>query len=83
MAQKKAGGSTRNGRDSISKRLGIKCFGGQKVKSGFILVRQRGTSYHPGKNVGKGSDDTLYAKIHGIVKYSIKGFKKRRTVEII
>jgi large subunit ribosomal protein L27 len=62
MAQKKAGGSTRNGRDSISKRLGVKCFGGQLVKSGFIILRQRGTSYHPGKNVGKGSDDTLYAK---------------------
>jgi large subunit ribosomal protein L27 len=83
MAQKKAGGSTRNGRDSISKRLGIKCFGGQLVKSGFIILRQRGTSYHPGKNVGKGSDDTLYAKKEGLVKYSIKGYKKRRTVEII
>jgi len=77
MAQKKAGGSTRNGRDSISKRLGIKCFGGQLVKSGFIILRQRGTSYHPGNNVGKGSDDTLYAKKSGIVKFSIKGYKKK------
>ena len=83
MAQKKAGGSTRNGRDSQSKRLGIKCFGGQTVKSGFIILRQRGTSYHPGKNVGRGNDDTLYAKKNGLVKYSIKGYKKRRTVEII
>lgn len=83
MAQKKAGGSTRNGRDSQSKRLGIKCFGGQFVKSGFIILRQRGTSFHPGKNVGIGSDDTLYAKNNGFVKYSIKGYKKRKTVEII
>lgn len=83
MAQKKAGGSTRNGRDSISKRLGIKCFGGQLVKAGYIILRQRGTSYHPGNNVGKGSDDTLYAKKKGTVKFSIKGYKKRRTVEII
>jgi len=83
MAQKKAGGSTRNGRDSISKRLGIKCFGGQSVKAGYIILRQRGTSYHPGKNVGKGSDDTLYAKRNGTVKFSIKGYRKRRTVEII
>lgn len=83
MAQKKAGGSTRNGRDSISKRLGIKCFGGQLVKAGYIILRQRGTSYHPGNNVGKGSDDTLYAKKNGTVKFSIKGYKKRRTVEII
>jgi len=83
MAQKKAGGSTRNGRDSASKRLGIKCFGGQSVKAGFIILRQRGTSYHPGNNVGKGSDDTLYAKKNGIVQFCIKGYKKRRTVEII
>jgi len=83
MAQKKAGGSTRNGRDSISKRLGVKCFGGQQVKSGFIILRQRGTSYHPGKNVGKGSDDTLYAKKNGVVKFSLKGYKQKRTVEII
>jgi large subunit ribosomal protein L27 len=83
MAQKKAGGSTRNGRDSASKRLGIKCFGGQVVKSGFIILRQRGTAYHPGKNVGKGSDDTLYAKKNGRVKYSLKGYKQRRTVEIV
>ena len=80
MAQKKAGGSTRNGRDSISKRLGVKCFGGQLVKPGSIIIRQRGTSYHPGKNVGKGSDDTLYAKKEGLVKYSIKGYKKRQHI---
>ena len=83
MAQKKAGGSTRNGRDSASKRLGVKCFGGQLVKSGNIIIRQRGTSYHPGNNVGKGKDDTLYAKKAGIVKFSIKGYKKRRTIEIV
>lgn len=83
MAQKKAGGSTRNGRDSISKRLGIKCFGGQTVKAGFIILRQRGTPYHPGKNVGIGKDDTLYAKKSGIVQYLVKGYRKRRTVNIV
>jgi large subunit ribosomal protein L27 len=69
MAHKKGGGSTRNGRDSKAKRLGVKRFGGQMVKGGTILVRQRGTKIHPGNNVGKGSDDTLFAKIDGIVTF--------------
>jgi len=69
MAHKKGGGSTRNGRDSQSKRLGVKRYGGEKVTGGSILVRQRGTKFHPGMNVGKGSDDTLFAKIDGVVKF--------------
>jgi len=69
MAHKKGVGSTRNGRDSESKRLGVKRFGGQFVRAGNILVRQRGTKFHPGMNVGKGSDDTLFAKIDGIVSF--------------
>jgi large subunit ribosomal protein L27 len=69
MAHKKGGGSTRNGRDSHSKRLGVKRFGGEKVTGGTILVRQRGTKIHPGVNVGRGGDDTLFAKIDGVVKY--------------
>ena len=73
MAHKKGQGSTRNGRDSQSKRLGVKKFGGQLVKAGNILVRQRGTKYHPGRNVGKGSDDTLFAKAHGFVLFDDKG----------
>jgi large subunit ribosomal protein L27 len=69
MAHKKGAGSTRNGRDSNSQRLGTKVYGGQIVKGGAILVRQRGTKIHPGRNVGKGGDDTLFAKIGGFVKY--------------
>jgi large subunit ribosomal protein L27 len=69
MASKKAGGSTRNGRDSQSKRLGVKRFGGELVKSGTIIVRQRGTKVHPGKNVGVGSDFTIFAKVEGIVTF--------------
>jgi large subunit ribosomal protein L27 len=69
MAHKKGGGSTRNGRDSESKRLGVKRFGGQEVTAGSILVRQRGTRIHPGEGVGKGSDDTLFAKQAGVVRY--------------
>ncbi len=69
MAHKKGVGSTRNGRDSESKRLGVKRFGGQFVRAGNILVRQRGTKFHPGMNVGRGSDDTLFAKIDGIVSF--------------
>lgn len=69
MAHKKGVGSSRNGRDSAGQRLGVKRFGGQIVRAGNILVRQRGTKIHPGVNVGKGSDDTLYAKIDGIVKF--------------
>ena len=78
MAHKKGVGSTRNGRDSESKRLGVKMFGGQKVKAGNILVRQRGTKFHPGFNVGKGRDDTLFALIAGIVKFERKGKKKQQ-----
>jgi large subunit ribosomal protein L27 len=70
MAHKKGGGSTKNGRDSISKRLGVKRSGGQIVSAGSILVRQRGTKFHPGLNVGKGKDDTLFAKIDGTVVYA-------------
>ena len=78
MAHKKGVGSTRNGRDSESKRLGVKMFGGQTVKAGNILVRQRGTKFHPGLNVGKGSDDTLFARIAGIVKFERKGKTKQQ-----
>ena len=73
MAHKKAGGSTRNGRDSESKRLGVKKFGGQYVLAGNIIVRQRGTKFHPGKNVGIGKDHTLFAKIDGELKFEKKG----------
>jgi large subunit ribosomal protein L27 len=72
MAHKKGVGSSRNGRDSESKRLGVKRFGGQIVRAGNILVRQRGTKFHPGVNVGKGSDDTLFAKIDGVVSFERK-----------
>ena len=82
MAHKKGGGSSVNGRDSNAKRLGVKCFGGQKVTAGSIIVRQRGTVVHPGKNVGKGKDDTLFARISGVVKFSrYSGDKK--LVEIV
>ncbi|HJP35595.1 MAG TPA: 50S ribosomal protein L27, partial [Gammaproteobacteria bacterium] len=69
MAHKKAGGSTRNGRDSQSKRLGVKCYGGEQVRAGNIIVRQRGTHFHPGMNVGCGHDHTLFAKVDGTVKF--------------
>jgi len=82
MAHKKAGGSSRNGRDSESKRLGVKLYGGQEVLAGNILVRQRGTEYHPGDNVGMGRDHTLFAKVNGVVKYEVKGALKRRTVRV-
>ncbi len=72
MAHKKAGGRSRNGRDSNSQRLGIKRFGGETVKAGNILVRQRGTKFHPGTNVGKGSDDTLFALVDGVVSFERK-----------
>lgn len=72
MAHRKAGGSTQLGRDSISKRLGVKIFGGQKVKSGNVIVRQRGTKFHPGKNVKRGEDDTLFALVNGIVNFKTK-----------
>ncbi|MDH5180819.1 MAG: 50S ribosomal protein L27 [Gammaproteobacteria bacterium] len=83
MAHKKAGGSTRNGRDSESKRLGVKRFGGETVLAGNILVRQRGTKFHPGVNVGLGRDDTLFAKANGVVVFEIKGPKKRKQVSVI
>lgn len=83
MAHKKAGGSTRNGRDSESKRLGIKRFGGESVAAGNIIVRQRGTCFHPGANVGCGHDHTLYAKADGAVLFEVKGPKKRKYVSIV
>ncbi|MBU0744446.1 MAG: 50S ribosomal protein L27 [Gammaproteobacteria bacterium] len=82
MAHKKAGGSTRNGRDSQSKRLGVKLFGGQKAVAGNIIVRQRGTQFHPGSNVGLGKDHTLFALTDGSVKFKAKGFKNRIFVSI-
>ncbi len=81
MAHKKAGGSTRNGRDSSGKRLGIKRFGGQLVKAGSIIARQRGTNIHPGKNVGVGRDYTLFAKIDGLVTFERSG-KYRKQVSV-
>ena len=83
MAHKKAGGSTRNGRDSQSKRLGVKRFGGQVVNAGNILVRQRGTKYHAGTNVGCGHDHTLFAKVNGTVVFETKGPKQRKFVSIM
>jgi large subunit ribosomal protein L27 len=83
MAHKKAGGSSRNGRDSESKRLGVKRYGGQIVVAGNIIVRQRGTEFHPGENVGIGKDHTLFALIEGRVQFAVKGEKRRRTVSIV
>lgn len=82
MAHKKAGGSTRNGRDSESKRLGVKIFGGQTIQAGAIIVRQRGTKFHAGTNVGIGRDHTLFAKADGKVVFEVKGPKKRKYVSI-
>ena len=81
MAHKKAGGSTRNGRDSESKRLGVKRYGGEEVVAGNIIVRQRGTHFHPGSNVGCGRDHTLFAKADGVVKFVTRGPKSRKYVE--
>jgi len=81
MAHKKGGGSTKNGRDSESKRLGVKRFGGEMVRSGNIIVRQRGTKFHPGTNVGIGKDDTLFATADGIVTFR-KGRSDRKTVSV-
>ena len=78
MAHKKGVGSSKNGRESHSKRLGVKLFGGQNAKAGNIIVRQRGTQVHPGENVGIGDDDTLYAKIDGVVKFEKFGKNKKR-----
>jgi large subunit ribosomal protein L27 len=83
MAHKKAGGSSRNGRDSESKRLGVKRYGGQLIPAGSIIVRQRGTQFHPGENVGIGKDHTLYAKTTGTVAFSVKGPSQRRYVSVL
>lgn len=83
MAHKKAGGSTRNGRDSESKRLGVKRFGGESVLAGSIIIRQRGTKFHAGSNVGIGRDHTLFATANGKVKFEVKGDKNRKYVSII
>lgn len=83
MAHKKAGGSTRNGRDSESKRLGVKAFGGQAVSAGSIIVRQRGTRFHAGNQVGIGKDHTLFAKADGKVEFTTKGKEKRKFVNIV
>ena len=83
MAHKKAGGSTRNGRDSESKRLGVKRYGGQQVKAGNIIVRQRGTRFHAGENVGCGKDHTLFATADGEVKFVTKGPKNRKFVQVV
>lgn len=82
MAHKKAGGSSRNGRDSESKRLGVKLFGGQEAKAGNIIVRQRGTKFHAGKNAGIGRDHTIFAKADGKVSFNIKGEKQKQYVNI-
>lgn len=83
MAHKKAGGSSRNGRDSQSKRLGVKKFGGQEVVGGNIIVRQRGTQFHAGYGVGMGKDHTLFAKIEGVIKFEVKGAFNRRYVSVV
>ena len=83
MAHKKAGGSTRNGRDSQSKRLGVKRYGGEQVTAGNILVRQRGTHFHPGVNVGCGRDHTLYAKADGTVRFVTRGSRNRKFVDVV
>ncbi|MDO9093066.1 MAG: 50S ribosomal protein L27 [Rubrivivax sp.] len=80
MAQKKGGGSTRNGRDSKPKMLGVKVFGGQQISAGAIIVRQRGTKFHPGTNVGIGKDHTLFALVDGSVSFQVKGELNRQTV---
>jgi len=83
MAHKKAGGSSRNGRDSQSKRLGVKRFGGQQVTAGNIIVRQRGSTFHPGANVGMGRDFTLFALADGSVKFEVKGPRSRKMVSVV
>jgi len=82
MAQKKGGGSTRNGRDSQPKMLGIKVYGGETIPAGSIIVRQRGTQFHPGVNVGIGKDHTLYSLVDGRVEFAVKGPLRRRTVQV-
>jgi large subunit ribosomal protein L27 len=83
MAHKKAGGSTRNGRDSNPKYLGVKRYGGQLIEAGTIIVRQRGTKFHAGDNVGCGRDHTLFAKVAGVVSFVVKGPKNRKYVQIL
>ena len=83
MAHKKAGGSTRNGRDSESKRLGVKLYGGQDVVAGNIIVRQRGTRFHPGVNVGCGRDHTLFARADGVIRFVTRGPKNRKFVDVV
>ena len=83
MAHKKGGGSTRNGRDSQAKRLGVKVFGGSLIPAGSILIRQRGTEFHAGDNVGMGRDHTLFAKVDGVVKFDVKGAQNRRIVSVV
>ncbi len=83
MAHKKAGGSTRNGRDSQSKRLGVKVYGGQAINAGSIIIRQRGTKFHPGNNVGSGKDHTLFAKATGKVQFVQKGPLNRKYAEVV
>lgn len=83
MAHKKAGGSSRNGRDSESKRLGVKVFGGQAIRAGGIILRQRGTRFHSGDNVGCGRDHTLFAKADGTVRFITKGEHQRTFVEVV
>jgi len=82
MAHKKAGGSSRNGRDSESKRLGVKSYGGELISAGTIIVRQRGTEFHAGDNVGMGKDHTLFALKTGKVVFAVKGAKRNRTISI-
>lgn len=83
MAHKKAGGSTRNGRDSESKRLGVKVYGGETISAGSIIIRQRGTRIRNGVNVGCGKDHTLFAKADGVVKFEVKGPKKHKYVSVV
>ncbi|MDR2173388.1 MAG: 50S ribosomal protein L27 [Burkholderiales bacterium] len=83
MAHKKAGGSSRNGRDSQAKRLGVKAYGGELIRAGSIIVRQRGTQMHPGVNVGCGKDYTLFAKVDGTVQFTVKGPKGNKFVNVV
>lgn len=83
MAHKKAGGSSRNGRDSQAKRLGVKVFGGETISAGAIIVRQRGTKFHPGENVGVGRDHTLFALVDGTVSFAVRGPNDRQTVTVV
>jgi large subunit ribosomal protein L27 len=83
MAHKKAGGSSRNGRDSESKRLGVKVYGSELIPAGSIIVRQRGTRFHAGENVGCGKDHTLFAKVDGYVQFAVKGALQRKYVTVV